>query len=232
MCLEGPITNDTYLRAICSGYDEVWFGTGGYEKFVADTVFDIDMSEYGLDEPASPPKAAKKSADRVDNARYVSDGLKNGLKISSMGPPKGSPVRAASSIPVSLRDTSLPRAAVQSALLHKRIEPADASKATTVNPSTPANSSQVSPKSFSPPSLSANATNTSPSSPAAPVRLPPRSGVLPPLLSPSSAPRPLKLECSVDLKSPSPKAVKPHRLDSTKAAGAERTGKNRQRTSY
>ncbi|KAG8728301.1 hypothetical protein FRC12_021853, partial [Ceratobasidium sp. 428] len=104
--------------------------------------------------------------------------------------------------------------------------------ATTVNPSTPANSSQVSLKSFSPPSLSANATNTSPSSPTAPVRLPPQSGVLLPLPSPSPAPCPLKLECYVDLKSPSPKAVKPRRSDSTKATGAERTGKNRQRTSY
>ncbi|KAG8726077.1 hypothetical protein FRC12_023731 [Ceratobasidium sp. 428] len=126
MRLEGPITNDTYLRAICSGYDEVWFGTGGYKKFVADAVFDIDMSEYRLDEPASPPKAAKKKR-RPSGQRKVSDGLKDGLKISSMGPPKGSPVRAASSIPVSQRDTSLPRAAVRSALLHKRFEPADAS---------------------------------------------------------------------------------------------------------
>ncbi|KAG8725706.1 hypothetical protein FRC12_024118 [Ceratobasidium sp. 428] len=249
MRLEGRTTNDVFLRAICTGYDEIWFGKGGYQQFVADATFDIDLSEYGLEESAS----SSVSTHHVQVglrlfmlAHYLLDGHKkrrkpsgqrkvsDGLMISSMGTPEGSPVRAASSIPASSRDpTSLSRAAARSALLHGRIDPADANEATVANPSTSADSAQVSPKAFSPPSLLANAANALPPSPTAAVRPPLRSGVLPPLPSPTPTPRPNKRVCFVDLAArASPKAVRPRRSEPTKVTGAERTGRKLGRKSY
>ncbi|KAG8712090.1 hypothetical protein FRC09_020239 [Ceratobasidium sp. 395] len=229
MRLEGRTTNNVFLKAICTGYDEIWFGKGGYQQFTADTTFDIDLSEYGLEESASPSTTIKKRR-KPSGQRKVSDGL----MISSMGTPEGSPVQAASSIPVSLRDpTSLSRAAARSALLHRCIKPADANEATVANPSTSADSAQVSPKAFSPPSLLANAANASPPSPTAPVQPLLRSGVLPLLLSPTPTPRPNKQVCFVDLAArASPKAVKPRRSEPTKVTGAERTGRKLGHKSY
>ncbi|KAG9088008.1 hypothetical protein FS749_002498 [Ceratobasidium sp. UAMH 11750] len=87
MRLEGPIKNDTYLRALCSGLEVQMFGERGYDQFLDDTAFeylpdpkdDVNIANEPDSSPKTPPNIKRKRK----RGRLVMSS--QGLVLSSQG---------------------------------------------------------------------------------------------------------------------------------------------------